>query len=163
MKCNRTHAKQVAYPLTLSWKKIISLGERCSGVYRFTRVAYITRVGLWLPISLDSCLCCEEVIKPKVIYGVLMRPKIRPKRASALNWWHVKTLFQFQTSKLSEMRKNLFLSSIKSWCIQDEDVLIDIHLLNIKFVVYLCRKQRCHEQSWMDLESPVISRRKTLF
>ncbi len=28
-----------------------------------------------------------------VIYSVLMMPKTRPKRESALNWRHVKTLF----------------------------------------------------------------------
>ncbi len=31
---------------------------------------------LWLPISLDSCLSCEDVIKSKLVYAVLMRPKI---------------------------------------------------------------------------------------
>ncbi len=41
-------------------------------------------VDLWLPISLVSCLCCEDVIKSKLIYTVLMRPKISPKRMYAL-------------------------------------------------------------------------------
>ncbi len=45
----------------------------------FTRVVYITWDGLWLPVRLNSCLYCEDVIKSKLIYGVLMRPKIRPK------------------------------------------------------------------------------------
>ncbi len=54
-------------------------------IYIFTRVAYITRIGMWFPISLDSCLYCEDVIKPKLIYRVLMRPKTRPTHVSALN------------------------------------------------------------------------------
>ncbi len=62
-------------------------------IYIFTRVAYITRIGMWFPISIDSCLYCEDVTKPKLIYSVLMRPTIRPKHVSALNKCHVKTLF----------------------------------------------------------------------
>ncbi len=42
-----------------------------------------TRIGLWLPISLDSCPYCEDVIK--LIYDVLTRPKIRPKHAPTPN------------------------------------------------------------------------------
>ncbi len=38
------------------------------------RVSYITRVGLLLPISLDSCLYYEDVINSKLSYGILMRP-----------------------------------------------------------------------------------------
>ncbi len=44
---------------------------------------FFTCVDLWLPISLDSCLCCEDVIKSKLVYAVPMRRKIRPKRMSA--------------------------------------------------------------------------------
>ncbi len=54
-------------------------------IYIFTRVAYIILHGLWLPISLDSCLYCEDVIKSKLIYSVLMRPEIRPKHVSTPN------------------------------------------------------------------------------
>ncbi len=39
---------------------------------------------MWLLISLDSCLCCEDVIKSKLVYTVLMRPKIWPKHVSAV-------------------------------------------------------------------------------
>ncbi len=49
--------------------------------------------GLWLLVSLDSCLYCEDFIKPNIIYSALIRPKIRPKHASALNKCHVKTHF----------------------------------------------------------------------
>ncbi len=62
----------------------------------FTRVAWITWVDLWLLISLDSCLCCEDVIKSKLVYTVLMRPKIRPKHVPAVTQCHVKNhLFMF--------------------------------------------------------------------
>ncbi len=63
----------------------------------FTRVAWITWVDLWLLISLDSCLCCEDVIKSKLVYTVLMRPKIRQKHVSAVTQRHVKNhLFMTQ-------------------------------------------------------------------
>ncbi len=75
------------WPIQYSSFELIkfSLRGRCSDLYKFTRAAYITSVGLWLPISLDSFLYCENIKKPKLIYTVLMRFKIRPKRASALN------------------------------------------------------------------------------
>ncbi len=34
--------------------------------------------------------CCEDVIKSKLVYTVLMRPKIRPKHVSAVTQRHVK-------------------------------------------------------------------------
>ncbi len=71
-------------------------------IYLFTRVAYITWVGLWLLISLASCLYCEDAIKSKIIYSVLIRLKIRPKHMSALNKRHVK--------------KHFFKSNIKFYC-----------------------------------------------
>ncbi len=40
--------------------------------------------------SLDSCLCCEDVIKSKLVYTVPMRPKIRPKDVPAVTQCHVK-------------------------------------------------------------------------
>ncbi len=49
---------------------------------------------MWLLISLDSCLCCEDVIKSKLVYTVLMRPKIRPKNVAAVIQRHVKNHFQ---------------------------------------------------------------------
>ncbi len=39
---------------------------------------------LWLPISFDSYLCCEDVIMSKLVYAVLARPKIRPTHVSAV-------------------------------------------------------------------------------
>ncbi len=49
-----------------------------------------------LLISLDSCLCCEDVMKSKLVCTVLMRPKIRPKHVSAVTQGHVKNhLFKF--------------------------------------------------------------------
>ncbi len=56
-------------------------------------MANFTWVDLWLPISLDSCLCCEDVTKSKLVYTVLMRPKIRPKQVSAVTQRHVKNHF----------------------------------------------------------------------
>ncbi len=41
-------------------------------------------------IDLRSCLCCEDVIKSKLVFTVLMRPKIRPKDVSAVTQRHVK-------------------------------------------------------------------------
>ncbi len=52
------------------------LVERCSVVCNYLPE---WRIDLWLPISLDSCLCCEDVMKSKLVYIVLMIPKIRPK------------------------------------------------------------------------------------
>ncbi len=39
----------------------------------------------WVPLSLDCCLYCADVIKSQLIWSVLMRPKIRPKHVSALS------------------------------------------------------------------------------
>ncbi len=44
------------------------------------------------PINTHLCLCCEDVIKSKLVYAVLMRPKIRPKYMSAVSQRHVKNL-----------------------------------------------------------------------
>ncbi len=87
-------AKPAAYWVMKKWRflsadarfdLILGLITNIRNVFIFTRVAYITWVGLRLAISLDSCLYCEDVIKPKLIYDVLMRPKIRPKRLSTSN------------------------------------------------------------------------------
>ncbi len=52
---------------------------------------------MWLLISLDSCPYCEDVIKSKLVYTVLMRPKIRPKHVPAVTQHHVKNyLFMTQ-------------------------------------------------------------------
>ncbi len=64
---------------------------------------------IWLPISLDSCLCCEDVIKSKVVYAVLMRLKIRPKRMSAVSQRHVKKTSLFMTQLAADFAaKGLF-------------------------------------------------------
>ncbi len=45
----------------------------------------------------QTCGCedlyCEDVIKSKLVYIVLMRPKIRPKHVSAITQLHVKNHF----------------------------------------------------------------------
>ncbi len=45
----------------------------------------------WLPISFDSRLSIEDVIKSKLVYSVRMNSKIWPKHVSVLNKRHVKT------------------------------------------------------------------------
>ncbi len=35
-------------------------------------------------LILDSCLCCEDVITSRLVYTVLMRPKIRLKHMYAV-------------------------------------------------------------------------------
>ncbi len=64
-----------------------------SGIYLLARVACITRVDLWLPISLDFCIGCDDVIKSKQIYSLLMMPEIRPKHVNTVTSHHVKTTF----------------------------------------------------------------------
>ncbi len=43
-----------------------------------------------LLIRLDICLCCEDVITSKLVYTVLMSPKIRTKHVSVVTQRHVK-------------------------------------------------------------------------
>ncbi len=46
-------------------------------------------INVHVPDNGHSCLYGEDVIKSKLIYGVLMRPKIRPKHVPTLNKRHV--------------------------------------------------------------------------
>ncbi len=85
-------------------------------IYIFARVSYISWVGLWLPIGLDSCLYCDDAIKSKLIYGILTRPKIRPKRACALNWSHVKTHFFMAPFAAGFAAKGLLILMASSSC-----------------------------------------------
>ncbi len=45
-------------------------------LYILVIYAYIAWVVLWFPISLDSWLYCENVVKSKLLYSVLMGPKL---------------------------------------------------------------------------------------
>ncbi len=62
-------------------------------VIRLSRIYYLPELReLHELICLDSYLCREDVIKSKLVYIVLMRPKIRPKHVSAATQRHVKTI-----------------------------------------------------------------------
>ncbi len=46
--------------------------------------------------NIKDCLCCEDVIKSKLVNTVLMRSKIRPKHVPAITQRHVKTIFSLR-------------------------------------------------------------------
>ncbi len=69
---------------------------------------------MWLPISLDSCLCCEDVIKSKLVYAVLMRLKIWPKHMSAVSQRHVKKASFFMTQLAADFAAKGLLNIMTS-------------------------------------------------
>ncbi len=62
------------------------VGLEVSGNLTLVAICIVIRIviRIVIPISLDSCLCYEDVIKSKLVYTVLMRPKIRPKHMYAV-------------------------------------------------------------------------------
>ncbi len=59
-------------------------------VIRLSRPFAAKPAANWVIKRLFRCLCCEDVIKSKLVYTVLMRPKIRPEHVSAVTQRHVK-------------------------------------------------------------------------
>ncbi len=59
----------------------------------------------WIPFSLDSFLCCEDVIKSKLSYGLMMRPKQAWNSCQCLQISHTKPfiIVSLQNSRIFEL------------------------------------------------------------